>query len=105
MQCEQSYVQRNSSDRRSDAFASVLTSFEHSEQARLHDGGIVGDVVPIKRRKLVAPVASNYEQPQQREVQYLVVDGVEALAKFGENAWWVAKTVWSLLSGRKGIDC
>ncbi|KAK4056355.1 accessory factor associated with RNA polymerase II [Microbotryomycetes sp. JL221] len=62
--------------------------FEHSEQARTQGGGATGDVIPVTRIRPATSVASSFGQAPVRKSRYFIVDGVEALAKFGgDNAW------------------
>ncbi|KAK4051531.1 accessory factor associated with RNA polymerase II [Microbotryomycetes sp. JL201] len=62
--------------------------FEHSEQARLSGLGATGDVIPITRIRPSTSIASSFGQNPVKKSRFFVVDGVEALAKFGgESAW------------------
>jgi hypothetical protein len=78
---------------------SLIPRFETSEEARLaslgsgsysNSGRSVEDVIVVNHARLMSNVGPNGEV-NSRKVRFFVVDGVEALSKFGglEEAWYV----------------
>lgn len=60
------------------------SQYEASETARQRNGGKTEDMIPIYRRK--THIDSSGKEIETR-IKYFAVDGVDALAKFGPDAW------------------
>ncbi|KAG8967273.1 accessory factor associated with RNA polymerase II [Tulasnella sp. 425] len=60
------------------------SQYEASESARQRNGGKTEDMIPIYRRK--THIDSSGKEIETR-IKYFAVDGVDALAKFGPDAW------------------
>ncbi|ORY44642.1 RNA pol II accessory factor, Cdc73 family-domain-containing protein [Leucosporidium creatinivorum] len=62
--------------------------FVHPEEARIQAGTAAEDMVQVSHARTTSSISSSLNgQQEARKARYFVVDGVEALAKFGPDAW------------------
>lgn len=75
--------------RRARADLAPPASFVHPEEARAQATSGAEDMLQISHARTTSTISSSLQGGQQeaRKARYFVVDGVEALAKFGPDAW------------------